>query len=148
VPTYDSYEEHRVKHLEMMQAVIGRLGNDSFLVKGWSVTVVGAFLGFAVSANDSALAAASLIPSALFWGLDAHFLRAERLFRALYDQVRNNPGDVSPFYMAATSKDFVGSLAQGSSASWWRTMWRPTLAVFYGALAAAAIVVWVLVSTA
>jgi len=35
----------------MVQAVITRLGNDSFLVKGWAVTVNGVFLGFAVSSK-------------------------------------------------------------------------------------------------
>ncbi len=34
--------------MEMLQAVIGRLGNDSFLIKGRAVTVAAAFLGSAV----------------------------------------------------------------------------------------------------
>lgn len=38
---YESFEDQRIKHLDMLQAVIGRLGNDSFLVKGWAVTVAG-----------------------------------------------------------------------------------------------------------
>lgn len=29
-----------VKHLEMIQGVINRLGHDSFLVKGWSMTIL------------------------------------------------------------------------------------------------------------
>lgn len=44
----------------MIQAAIGRLGNDSFLVKGWAVTVAGVFFGFAVNGSTSALAFASL----------------------------------------------------------------------------------------
>jgi hypothetical protein len=132
---YDAFEEGRIKHLEMIQAVIGRLGTDSFLVKGWAVTVVGAFLGFAVRAEDPELALASLFPTLLFWGLDAYFLRSERLFRALYDHVRNGPEGVPPFFMSATSNDFVSSLAERRAASWWNTVWRPTLLIFYGALA-------------
>ena len=32
--------EKIVKHLEMIQAVINRLGNNSFLLKSWSMTVI------------------------------------------------------------------------------------------------------------
>ncbi|MFJ9559797.1 hypothetical protein ACIRQQ_07115 [Streptomyces fuscichromogenes] len=28
-----------VKHLELLQSVISRLGNNSFLVKGWCITL-------------------------------------------------------------------------------------------------------------
>jgi hypothetical protein len=145
VLSYGSFDEGRVKHLEMIQVVVGRLGNDSFLVKGWAVTVAGAFLGFSVSTDDSDLAIASLVPTLLFWGLDAYFLRAERLFRALYDRVRVRPDEVAPFYMSATSSEFVSSLAQARAASWGATLWRPTLTIFYGALAVSAGTVWCLV---
>jgi hypothetical protein len=32
-----------LKHLEFVQAVITRLANNSFLMKGWALTVAGAF---------------------------------------------------------------------------------------------------------
>ena len=32
--------------------------------------------------------AITLLPALMFWGLDAYFLRQERLFRKLYDDVR------------------------------------------------------------
>lgn len=34
-------------------------------------------------------------PAFAFWGLDAYFLRQERLFRKLYDSVREKKVDVS-----------------------------------------------------
>ena len=36
--------EKKIKHLEMIQAVIVRMGNNSFLLKGWSVTLISAYL--------------------------------------------------------------------------------------------------------
>ena len=36
-------DEVVVKHLELIQAVITRLANNSFLMKGWALTVTGAF---------------------------------------------------------------------------------------------------------
>ena len=41
-----------LKHLEFIQAVITRLANDSFLMKGWALTVAGAFYGFAVKGTS------------------------------------------------------------------------------------------------
>lgn len=35
-------DEDQRKYLEMIQAVIARLASNSFILKGWSVTLVGA----------------------------------------------------------------------------------------------------------
>ena len=143
--TYDAFTAERIKHLELIQNVIGRLGNDAFLVKGWAVTVEGVFLGLAVQNHASGLAVVALIPSLAFWGLDTYFLRSERLFRALYDEVRKQSPAVEPFFMAATTETFVErvSTSEGTRniGSRWHTAWRPTLWVFYLALIAAALVV-------
>jgi hypothetical protein len=142
MPSYEDFAERRVKHLEMLQAVIARLGTDSFLVKGWAVTVVGAFLGFAVNKDDVSLALVGLVPCVFFWGLDAYFLRAERLFRHLFEAVREGRDDVEPFFMAATAPTFVERVRQGGHhETWWRTARRPTLVVFYGALTTIAAIV-------
>lgn len=137
-----------VKHLEFIQAVVGRLGNNGFLVKGWTITVTGLFFGFAVQSDDWHLGLVSVIPIVAFWGLDAYFLRSERLFRALYAEVAAGESDISPFYMAATSGDFK-SRCEGSVSSYWRTaLGRPVLWGFYGALlVSAALVVCLIVET-
>lgn len=133
---YDNYTDHRIKHLEMIQAVVSRLAGNAFLVKGWAVTIGGAFFGFAVSRNDSQLALVGLVPVALFWGLDAYFLHAERLFRELYERVRSCDESILPFFMGATGKNFVDQATKrhGEALTWQRTIWRPTLILFYGAL--------------
>jgi hypothetical protein len=114
-----------LKHLEFIQAVITRLANDSFLMKGWALTVAGAFYGFAVKGTNWQLAAIGLMPVLIFWGLDAYFLRQERLFRSLYDQVRQRNERVEPLSMNAAAH------ASGV-ASWGRTLLSRTLAPFYG----------------
>lgn len=63
-----------VKHLEFIQAVVGRLGNNGFLVKGWAITVTGIFFGFAVDSHDWRLGLVSVVPIVAFWGVDAYFL--------------------------------------------------------------------------
>jgi hypothetical protein len=121
----DSGDGAWLKHLEFIQAVITRLANDSFLMKGWALTVAGAFYGFAVKGTNWKLAAIGLMPVLVFWGLDAYFLRQERLFRGLYDQVRQRNPRIEPFAMNAAA------YASGV-ASWGHTLLSRTLAPLYG----------------
>jgi hypothetical protein len=137
---YAAIDEKQVRHLEMIQGVISRLGTDSFLVKGWAVAVSGAFLGFAIAGEEWALALAGILPTALFWTLDAYFLRAERLFRALHDAVRTGDPPIEPFFMAATRAN-VG--ASASDTSWGNVIFSWTLAGFYGTLIVSAVIVLV-----
>ena len=114
-----------LKHLEFIQAVITRLANDSFYMKGWALTVAGAFYGFAVKGTNWRVAAIGLMPVVVFWGLDAYFLHQERLFRSLYDQVRQRSSAVESFSMNAAAYAI-------GVASWWRTLFSRTLMPFYG----------------
>jgi hypothetical protein len=117
----------QIKHLEFVQAVISRLATDSFLMKGWALTVAGLIFGFAVDQGSWRIAAAALFPVAAFWGLDAYFLRQERLFRRLYDAVRRSDPRVEPFSM--DTRDHAAAVA-----SWWATVRSRTLLPFYGVI--------------
>ena len=121
----------KLKHLELIQGVVNRLAADSFRIKGWAVVLVGALLVLVVREDRAALAAIGFIPVALFWGLDAYFLRQERLFRALYDHVRLLPPDEIDFSMD------VSRAADGWTRTWQGALLSRTLLLFYAALAAA-----------
>src|SRR2546421_11687138 len=122
---YDQFDDKRVRHLELVQSVVARLSNESFVVKGWAITVGAALIGFAISVDSAGLAFAAILPSLLFWALDTYFLRSERLFRSLYDSVRAEE-DIEAFYMSATSPWYVNRVARKSNGqsigSWWRTL--------------------------
>lgn len=138
---------HTVKHLEFIQTVVGRLGNNGFLVRGWAISIAGLFFGFAVQSDDWRLALSSVLPVLVFWGLDAYFLRAERLFRELYKAVVTGDDGIEPFYMAATSKRFRSRCGR-DVASYPRTLIRPVLLAFYPSLlTAAALMVLLIVVT-
>ena len=81
--------EHVVKHLEMIQAISSRMASNSFFLKGWSVTLAAAIIALAASGTDRRFILVALIPAIAFWCLDAYYLRKERLFRKLYDDVRS-----------------------------------------------------------
>jgi hypothetical protein len=141
---YESVHDNQIKHMEMIQGVVSRLAGNSFLIKGWALTLTGAFLGFAVNKSSSGLAAAALIPIVLFWALDSYYLRVERLFRALFEEVRTSSAQsADPFFMGATSDEFV-KRAPDHAKSWRKVLFRGTAVGFYGLLVIAALLLVVI----
>lgn len=82
--------EKVVRHLEMVQGVIARMARNSFLLKGWAVTLVAASLWLIARGGMSAVHTGFLVVLLVVasWGLDGYYLRQERLFRKLHDSVR------------------------------------------------------------
>jgi hypothetical protein len=79
--------DHQLKRLDHLQAVVQRLAGNSFLIKGWALTLVSAILGFAVKDSTSAgLAWLALLPALVFWGLDGYHLALEQRFRKIYNE--------------------------------------------------------------
>ena|SRR2546422_7516914 len=114
----------KLKHLEMLQGVINRMAGNSFLLKGWCVTLVSALLGLAASGSDKRFVLLAYYPALMFWILDGYYLRQERLFRKLYDKVRLSAETPIDFSMNTGPFDRdVGS--------WVAVMVSRTLAFFY-----------------
>jgi hypothetical protein len=67
----DDFTDAELKHLEFIQGVIARLANNSFLLKGWSVTLVAAILALTVQDPGIYTVFLALFPALVFWGLDA-----------------------------------------------------------------------------
>jgi hypothetical protein len=88
--------ENQEKHLEMIQSIISRMNSNSFSVKAWSVGLVSALFVLAAEHSNERYAIFALLPALVFWGLDAYYLRTERLFRKLYDAVRGVEGLLRP----------------------------------------------------
>ena len=123
--------DNKIKHLEFIQGVINRLASDSFRMKGWCVVLVAALFILLAREGRIEFIAVALIPVLAFWGLDGYFLWQERLYRALYDQVRTLEEDQIDFSMN------VSSFRTGRPRTWPSATFSRTLSVFYGALAAA-----------
>ena len=49
------------------------------------------------------------MPVIVFWGLDAYYLLQERLYRSLYDKVRQTEKDNIDFSLKATTEEFGGN---------------------------------------
>lgn len=78
------------KELEQIQKIIDRQASNSFKIKGWTIGLVVAALVFRGEDYQMLI---GFIPLIGFWYLDAFYLRQERLFRELYDWVRENRPD-------------------------------------------------------
>ncbi len=96
-------DEQQVKHLEFVQDVINRMASNSFLLKGWSVTLVAGLVALAASSGNCVYSALGLLPSVSFWWLDAYYMRQERLFRKVHDAVRRGELE-SDLYCMKTAK--------------------------------------------
>jgi len=91
--------EAKLKHLEIIQGVISRMANNSFLLKGWSVILVSALFALAAKDTNKLYIYLAYFPCLLFWILDGYFLWQEKLYRKLYDKVRALDNSVIDFSM-------------------------------------------------
>lgn len=82
------YDEKVIKHLEMIEGIINRMANNSALLKGWTVTIVAAIFILANKDYKSIFMLGAYVPIVVFWFLDSSYLKQERTFKALYDEVR------------------------------------------------------------
>lgn len=82
--------EQKIRHLEMIQGVINRMASNSFALKALSGTITAAIIAYAGATKDPAkwFALAGILPAVIFWAMDAKYLRLEKMFRSLYDDVR------------------------------------------------------------
>ncbi len=121
-------------HLQMIQNVINRLSHNSFLLKGWSVVLVSAMFSVASYDKQILFVLLAYFPAVSFWGLDGYFLREERLFRELYNQIRELPEEEIDYSM---DKGEV----QDQVESWWKVVKSRTLLAFHGIIVGAIILI-------
>lgn len=93
------FTEADLKYLEFIQNNISRMSNNSFLLKGWSVTLVAAILALSLRASSVLFILIALLPGLSFWGLDAFYLALEKKFRDLHKEAVE--GKVKIFNLAA-----------------------------------------------
>ena len=133
--------EAKLKHLEMIQGIINRMANNSFLLKGWSVTLISAL--FALAAKDSNQFSLYLayFPCVAFWSLDGYFLWQERMYRKLFQDVTKKDLESIDFDMNATKlKDEIDS--------WFSTCFSATLRLFHGVIfGVIVLIMFIIIST-
>ena len=96
--------EKKLKHLEFIQNVINRMANNSFIIKGWCITLAVALIALLEKEDiNKCYIAFSFLPLLFFWFLDAYFIKVERQYRKLYDEVRKEEDEKIDFSMDISS---------------------------------------------
>ena len=80
-------ENNKIKHLEFIQSTITRMNQNSFQIKGWMITLVSALLALYASSEKVVYILIAIVPTIVFWFLDAYYLQQERRFRGVYNDV-------------------------------------------------------------
>ena len=119
------------KEIDLVQNVINRMSSNSFLVKGWAITLIVASLLF-VSSAPFYYHFVTFLPLIAFWFLDAFFLHTEKLYRALYDWLIKNRAMSNDFLLDLNTQNLKKRFPKVKSAE--RLMFSKTLFTFYGLL--------------
>lgn len=114
--------EDKQVHLQFIQAVITRMNTNSFLIKGWMITLVSALFALAAKDANVRYVVVTYIAIPAFWILDAFYLSQERQYRGLYDGVR-----------LSKSVDFSMNASPYNTGenTWLSTIFSKTLLVLY-----------------
>jgi len=73
-----------IKEIDLIQDIIKRLASNSFMIKGWTITIVVATL---ILKGEKSQILLAVLPTIVFWFLDTYFLRQERIYRLLFDWI-------------------------------------------------------------
>lgn len=123
--------QEQIKHIELIQAVITRMANNSFMLKGWTITLISGIFLLSSVKEGSFLFILPFLPTLAFWGLDSYYLWQERLFRKLYDAARKSyttsTGDFELFTMDTR-------LYEKDVDSWFDLVKSKTESPFYGSI--------------
>ena len=79
------------KEIDLIQGCINRMAQNSFLIKGWTVTLFAVILALlpekVEQTNKIFLGIVMLAISLMFWYLDSFFLTTEKNYRKMYSWI-------------------------------------------------------------
>ena len=89
----------KIQHLEFIQNIINRMNSNSFQIKEWMITIVSALLALFANSSNEVYIFVAVVPTFLFWYLDAYYLQQERKFRELYHDILPDDSKIALFDM-------------------------------------------------
>ena len=119
----DTLKEYMLKEIDIIQETIERMNFNSFLIKGWTITLVSVAL---LINGDDIHVCIAFIPLISFWFLDSYFLWQERMYRKLYDWVVYNRMKTDEHLFNMNAYRFKGDVDSKQ-----KIMFSTTLAWFY-----------------
>ena len=118
-------EDKKLKHLELIQGVITRIGGNLFTLRGWMITLIVGLSALFLEFGRDELQIILILVIFIFWVHDAYFLSLERGYRHLYNKVRKIKEDEIDLSMDISEFGIL------KDTSIWYCMTSKTLAYFY-----------------
>ena len=119
------------KEIDLIQSCINRMANNSFILKGWLVSILAAIVALSPEELNKFIVILVLSMATLsFWYLDAFFLRTEKLYRRMYSWVLGNRKLGKRDYQYDLNPERFNETVE----SIYKIMFSKTLRGFYGVI--------------
>ena len=129
------------KEIDLVQGCINRMAQNSFVVKGWLITLVTVILALLPDKiNIDFLCGVIILTTLLFWYLDAFFLRTEKLYRWKYEWIIANRTKDDKF-MYDLNPYNKNMWKEAKKPSILRVMFTKTLCPLYGVIIILAVLI-------
>lgn len=123
----EDFSDARMKHLEFVQAAITRMASNSFVFKGWAISLASGLAAFAAIESTKPLLIIVLLSTGLFWAMDAYYLWLERGFVKRWVEIADAPASQPVDFNMRPVKD-------GGFCGWVAVFFRWHLLLFYGVI--------------
>lgn len=127
----------KIEYLQMIQEPIGRMSTASAIFKGFAATIVSGIAALTYCDIHHTVLALSFVPVLLFALLDIYYLKLEKKYRFLSEQVRIGEHPID-FSMELTKDN------KAANSRIWDCCKSPSIWLFYPAMIGILIVVYIL----
>lgn len=122
-----SIPDGKKEYLQMIQEPICRMSTISAIFKGFAASIVAGISALCYESTNTWILGLSFLPVLAFAILDIYYLKLERKFRFLYEQVRQDKHEID-FSMKLTSDPLEIISAKART---WDCMKSPSIYLFY-----------------
>ncbi len=99
----EKWPEMRMKHLELVQNAITRMGTNGANLKGYCMTLVAAIIGLAAAVSKEQILIYTIPVVIGFSALDGMYLSLEKGFRDHFDKIRLTKIEAEPDFEIKTA---------------------------------------------
>ena len=128
------------EYLQMIQEPICRMSTISAIFKGFAATIVAGISLISYSTTSRLILGLSFLPVLAFGILDVYYLKLERKFRFLFEQVRMDKHEID-FSMKLTNDPLETISAKART---WDCIKSPSIYLFYPLMLLILVVVFVM----
>lgn len=136
-------EDGKKEYLQMLQEPICRMSTISAIFKGFAATIVAGISAITYSTTNLWVLGLSFLPVLAFAILDIYYLKLERKFRFLFEQVRLKKHEID-FSMKLTNDPLEIISAKART---WDCIKSPSIYLFYPLMLLILVAVFVLKCT-